>query len=126
MKITIEDIRSAYENTHVFKNGIDMDAVFEKGSQSNGYWVDRYNLVYYLIEAMAYNPINSPFRVICIHSDGGIRDYMILYKWNDYNILISREFYLERNNIKFKSVQDFCDWLNMHQEKITSNTKQNK
>jgi hypothetical protein len=123
MKITIEDIRSAYTHTHIHSNGIDMDAVFEKGSQSNGYYCDIYSLVYYLIESMSGYPINSPFRVICIHSDGGIMDYMIFHKWNDYNILISREVYLQSNNMNFKSVQEFCDWLNTHHEKITSNTK---
>lgn len=123
MKVTIEDIRKAYAYTHIFRNRIDMDAVFENGSLSNGYWVDVYNLVYYLIESMSGYPINSPFRVTCIHSDGGIRDYMIFYNWNDYNILISREVYLQSNNMNFKSVQEFCDWLNMHQERIISNTK---
>jgi len=122
MKVTIEQIRAAFSNTHIHRNGIDMDLVFEKGSQSNGYWCDVYHLVYYLIEAMSFDN-NFPFHVNCIHSDGGIRDFMILYRWNNYNIVISREFHVVLNNMNFKSIQEFCDWLNNHDEIITSNTK---
>jgi len=115
MKITKEIIRTAFKNTHYFSNGLDLDVVFDSGSQSvGGAWGDSYNLVYYLLENMRYD---SNFRVICLHSDGGLRDYLITYLWGDYSIIISREVYMG-GHTHFNSVEHLCEWLNYHDEKI--------
>lgn len=122
MEITVEMVRSAYAHTHVSRNGVDIDKVFENGTQSSGgYWSDVYNLVYYLLESMS-NDYNFPFHVNCLFSDGGVKDFLILYKWSDYDIIISREYFMGKNNMNFKSIQELCDWLNNHIKLIEFNT----
>ena len=121
--ITIETIRCLYASTHYSRNGLDLDTIFTEGSQSNGAWGDRYNLTYYLLEQMQQNNPELCFGAICLHSDGGIRDFLITYKWGDYTLLISREEYFRGKN-DFSSVQDFCDWLNNHTKFINLNTRE--
>src|SRR5450631_2643460 len=124
MEITKETIQSLYSVTHYSRNGLDLDTIFNQGSQNkDGAWGDRYNLVYYLLEQMAHNNPELGFSAICLHSDGGVQNYLITYKWGDYTILISNE-----NNhgsvTNFDSVDDFCLWLNNHANFIKMNTRE--
>jgi hypothetical protein len=120
MAITIEDIRKAYSNTHVARNGVNLEEIFEKnGHNVGGYWIDVYNAVYYILEAMSSS---SKFSVNCLFSDGGVKDYMVMYKWNDYYVIISREFYMGQHT-NFKTVQDLCVWLNNHENNIITGSK---
>lgn len=124
-KITPEIIRQAYSATHCFQNGNDLDETLKKGhtNSENGYWLDRYSAIYYIIE----NLKDTPFEVWCLASDGGIRDYLILYKWGNYSIVISQESYMDENNSsKIESIHQLCDWLNEHIEAIEKRTKHNE
>lgn len=114
MKITPDDIRSAYVKTHYHANGLDLDVIFEQGYQDkNNAWGGRFDLVCYLCENMRHLNLDSSVLL----ADGGIRDFMIWYYWGNYAILLARSY------SDFNSVQNFCDWLNNHIELIELNTR---
>jgi hypothetical protein len=126
-KVTKEIIEELYKNTVYSRNGLDLDVIFKeryqsKPFQADGYpptsvYGDCYNLVYYLLEAMAQFKPELGFGAFYIHSDGGMQDYLITYKKNGYLFIITREVN-NGNKSLFTSVDNFVEFLNKHSEII--------
>lgn len=130
-KITIEDIRIAYASTHFYSNGCNLDEVFSKGySMGGSYWGGKFDLVHYLIENLVRAIPDTKFKSIVLHSDGGIRSFMILYqlsKDHNYNTIVTiysgGSFGNDALN-ETDSIHKFAGWLNKHQERIEYLTHQ--
>lgn len=115
-KITREIIEQLFDRTHYKANNLDFDIIFTKGyhagTNTSG---DRFSLVYYLLQLM------SPelgFSAILIHADGGVLEYLITYQWRGYTIIICRQNWLGGGHRVFESVDDLCQWLNGHADRI--------
>lgn len=107
-KLTIEDIHAAYINTCDHSNGYTIESSI-KGER--GGWNDT---VHSLIEMLSIN--GSNFIPHCLHFDGGIQRFLIIYKLKDFQVIICE---IEQFDTKpFYTVEDMVKWMNAQEERL--------
>lgn len=72
------------------------------------------NTLYAVIERLGDE---TPFSAVLLHSDGGVQEFMITYKFGDFSILVAR---VSRGSDQppFEKAQRLAKWLNMIEAKI--------
>jgi len=67
---------------------------------------------------------NSLFSVVLIHSDGGVKDFFVMYQFGEYSIVITRVqlYTFDGKNVfeKIDSLSNFISWLNIQEKRIKS------
>jgi len=81
------------------------------------------NVVFQILKELEFRKRN--FDALLIHSDGGVQDFLALYKLGDYYVII-QQFCNGSDNWPFNDLESFCAWLNNHEQKILSLTSKVK
>lgn len=103
--IKLEDVKLAYIDTFDHRNGNEFLQATD--------WL---NASFYTLEHL-----DSNFKTTLVHSDGGIKDYLLIYSVGELDVLAVHCFGYEP---PFDDMESFVDWLNKLEQEILLNIGQ--
>lgn len=118
--VTGLDLFNSFCKTHMARNNQDIHKIM-----SDEAYTIKFNAIYYLIENLKLVKVTN-LSVLCLHSNSGVRDYMLLYKVGEYHLIIERMVIFgqirtgsfQEKTIGIKSLNDLAEILNEAIDKI--------
>ena len=107
-KLTAADIEYAFTNTCDHASGYTLESSI-RGDR--GCWMD---IVYSLTTNLSLNGFN--FNVHLLHSDGGVRDFLLLYRIGNFDVIIQQ--FKMFDDRPFHTVEGMVKWFNAKEESL--------
>ena len=106
--MTEDLLRSLYPNTCQHTNGFTLEQCLEN---FHGEWM---NTVHHLFAMMPYN--GSKFDSTILHSDGGVRKFLITYDLKGFDVIIHTQ--NEFEGYPFGNVEGMVNWINDKEKQL--------